>query len=268
MVITMATKKSKTIVTPGTKVKQDMIDFIKTQGMTRALKRAGEINAKGTKGEAEFIEGVRRMYGARRLAAATQTAMPKAPLKKGSYQAGSAKSGKATYTTGSGVKYKSSGTSSAKPVAKKDNTKSNLLKGVAGTAAAVGLLAVGRGKGAGAISKLSPQMGRAMKSPVGKILFGDPGRDAKFVAKASTKVSNAKLAAKDKVLSTSGRVSAKTTKTVSQSQYDAMKSAAAARGVKPVAKTATKLTTKKKVGLAGAGTGSVSLKGDTAKKKK
>lgn len=62
-------------------VKQDMIDFIKTQGMARALKRAGQINAKGTKGEAEFIEGVRRMYGARRLAEATKSAAPAAPKK-------------------------------------------------------------------------------------------------------------------------------------------------------------------------------------------
>jgi hypothetical protein len=210
-----------------------MIDFIKTQGMTRALKRAGQINAKGTKGEAEFIEGVRRMYGDRRLAAATKTATP---AKKGTYQAGSAKSGKATYTTGSGVKYKASGTSAAKPAAakasttKKDNTKSNLLKGVAGTAAAVGILALSKGKGAGAVSKLSPQAARAMNSPAGKLLFGDKAREAqalaRMTAKASTKASSAKLAAKDKILSTSGRVSAKTKKTVTQSQYDAMTDAA------------------------------------------
>ena len=58
------------------KVKQDMIDFIKSQGMTKALKRAGKLQAKGTKGEAEFIEGVRRMYGASRLSAATAKARP------------------------------------------------------------------------------------------------------------------------------------------------------------------------------------------------
>lgn len=62
------TKKSKVVV------KQDMINFIKSQGMVAALKRAGEINAKGTKGEAEFIEGVKRMYGANRLSAATAKA--------------------------------------------------------------------------------------------------------------------------------------------------------------------------------------------------
>jgi hypothetical protein len=64
-------------------VKQDMIDFIKAQGMTRALKRAGSMKAKGTKGEAEFLEGVKRMYGANRLAAATKAATPaKAPVLK------------------------------------------------------------------------------------------------------------------------------------------------------------------------------------------
>lgn len=63
------------------KVKQDMIDFIKSQGMTKALKRAGQLQAKGTKGEAEFIEGVRRMYGANRLSAATGKAKPAAAPK-------------------------------------------------------------------------------------------------------------------------------------------------------------------------------------------
>jgi hypothetical protein len=58
------------------KVKQDMIDFIKTQGMTASLKRAGEIKASGKGGEKEFLEGVRRMYGAHRLAAATKVATP------------------------------------------------------------------------------------------------------------------------------------------------------------------------------------------------
>lgn len=62
-------KASKKIV-----VKQDMIDFIKNQGMTAALKRAGELKAKGGKGEAEFLEGVKRMYGASRLEAAAAKA--------------------------------------------------------------------------------------------------------------------------------------------------------------------------------------------------
>ena len=67
------------------RVGKDMIEFIKLQGMTRALKRAGEMRADKTKGEAEFLEGVRRMYGAKRVSAATKAATPK----KGSYTAGS-----------------------------------------------------------------------------------------------------------------------------------------------------------------------------------
>jgi hypothetical protein len=208
------------------KVSQSTIDDIKKLGMTKALKLAKQ-NAGATQGGLvkEYQEATRRLYGDKRFSAATKGATP-APAKKGSYQAGSAKSGKATYTTGSGVKYKASGTPAAKPAAKptttkatakKDNTKANLLKGVAGTAAAVGLLVVGRGKGAGTIAKLSPQVGRALNSPVGRLLTGT-------VEKTKTTAA-----------STSGRVAAKVSKTVSQSQYDAMKAAAAAKGIKPIA---------------------------------
>ena len=56
------------------KVKQDMIDFIKNQGMQKALKRAGSMSASERKNDAEFLEGVRRLYGANRLAAATKSA--------------------------------------------------------------------------------------------------------------------------------------------------------------------------------------------------
>ena len=81
-------------------VKQDMIDFIKAQGMTKALKRAGQMSAKGTKGEAEFLEGVKRMYGANRLAAATAKATPaKAPVLKKSAPNKSAAVSRARGTT-------------------------------------------------------------------------------------------------------------------------------------------------------------------------
>jgi hypothetical protein len=69
--------KKKSASNAPIRVKQDMIDFIKNQGMTAALKRAGSISAKGGKGEAEFLEGVRRMYGARRLSEATKAASAK-----------------------------------------------------------------------------------------------------------------------------------------------------------------------------------------------
>lgn len=61
-------------------VKQSTIDNIKKLGMTAALKKAGSSN------NAEFVEGVKRMYGARRLAAAKpvakspDAARPKATL--------------------------------------------------------------------------------------------------------------------------------------------------------------------------------------------
>ena len=55
----MATKKSKTIVTPGTKVSQATINKIKSMGMSAALKSASSANP-------ETREGIRRLYGATR----------------------------------------------------------------------------------------------------------------------------------------------------------------------------------------------------------
>lgn len=51
-----------------TPVKQSTIDSIKKMGMTAALKKAGSSS------NAEFVQGVRRMYGANRLAAAKKAA--------------------------------------------------------------------------------------------------------------------------------------------------------------------------------------------------
>jgi len=76
----MSAKKSKVASAPkakttpkpkvaaGTKVSQATIDKIKSLGMAAALKRAGSSN------NAEFLEGVKRMYGARRLSAAKTAA--------------------------------------------------------------------------------------------------------------------------------------------------------------------------------------------------
>jgi FKBP-type peptidyl-prolyl cis-trans isomerase len=50
------------------KVSQATIDRIKKMGMTAALKKAG------TSKNAEYVEGIRRMYGERRLAAAQKNA--------------------------------------------------------------------------------------------------------------------------------------------------------------------------------------------------
>ena len=52
-------------------VKQTTINKIKGMGMTSALKKAG------TSSNAEFVEGVKRMYGARRLSASKGSAADK-----------------------------------------------------------------------------------------------------------------------------------------------------------------------------------------------
>ena len=51
-----------------TPVKQSTIDNIKKMGMTAALKKAGSSS------NAEFVQGVKRMYGANRLKAAMKSA--------------------------------------------------------------------------------------------------------------------------------------------------------------------------------------------------
>lgn len=99
-----AATKSKTVATPGTKVSQATIDKIKSMGMKKAL--AGAATA-----SPEMREGLKRMYGAGRVAAAKSTA----PKYK---SADAARSG----ATG-GAKYKSADSARrsatpVKPVAK------------------------------------------------------------------------------------------------------------------------------------------------------
>lgn len=53
-------------------VKQSTIDKIKSAGMAASLKKAASSNNK------EFVEGVKRMYGAKRLATAQSAAKPAA----------------------------------------------------------------------------------------------------------------------------------------------------------------------------------------------
>ena len=242
MVTTMARATTDSQGAGGTKkapikVKQDMIDFIKTQGMTKALKRAGEIKASGKGGEAEFLEGVRRMYGANRLAAATKTATPP------------------KFNAPAGANKKPAGrmSKSAAP-AKKNSGISTGLK-VAGGVAAAGALIASRGKATGLASKLSPTVGKVLGARKGA------GTASSVMAK---KIGSIKETAANKALSTSGRAAAKANRPVSQSQYDAMRAQAARKGVKPPVNKP-KPTIKKKA-VAGAGMGATTLKGDAAKK--
>jgi hypothetical protein len=257
---------------PKIRVKQDMIDFIKTQGMTRALKRAGQISAKGTKGEAEFLEGVRRMYGANRLAAATKAAgvAKAAPYsassktqpapKTAAYAAGKAKS---STTTGPRAS-----TTSTTPKPKAKSSGFHVTgKEIAGGVTALALLAASRGKATGVAAKLAPRLTKALSVNSGKTA-------ANVMAK---KISSIKTSGADKALSASGRLAAKAGRPVSQSQYDAMQAAArgAGRGMgrgaaktaaKPAAKATAKTTAKKTtVKKAGAGAGATTLKGGKKK---
>ena len=201
----------KTIVTPGTKVSQATINSIKKLGMKEALKLAGKNGNPAGGLASEFQEGVKRMYGAKRLATAKATYAPVKPAAKSPDAARGAAGGTKPATKPA---VKPAVKPVVKPAPKKGQSTSDKLKIVGGTVAGIGLLALGKGKGASAAAKLSPAVGKFAKSPVGKALFG----------------TGEKLT--EKTLSTSGRLAAKAGKPVSQTQYDAMLAAAKAKGIK------------------------------------
>jgi hypothetical protein len=163
------------------KVSQATIDSIKKMGMTEALKLAGKNNKTSGGMAREFQEGVRRMYGAKRLEAAKTKY---APVKSASADAARSKA-----------------TGANKPAPKpatKSNTKSNVIKGTLGAAAALGVLAASKGKGAAVAAKLSPAVGKAASSGVGKAIFGttpkmSPAMMAKYKAAAGPKAAAAKV---------------------------------------------------------------------------
>lgn len=94
----------KTVVTPGTKVSQSTIDKIKSMGMKKAL--AGAANA-----SPEMREGLKRLYGAKRVAAAA----PSKPVAKSADAARSAATAGAKYKSADSARRSST---PAKPVAK------------------------------------------------------------------------------------------------------------------------------------------------------
>ncbi len=99
-----------------TPVSQATIDSIKKAGMTASLKKAA------TSKDASFVQGVKRMYGAERLAAAKKSAVVKSPsadaarasMKPAKPVAKSADAARAAATKTS--------TKSSKPMAKKSGT--------------------------------------------------------------------------------------------------------------------------------------------------
>lgn len=159
------------------RVSQATIDDIKRMGMTKALALAGK-NGKTSGGMArEFQEGVRRMYGAKRLEAAKAKYAPKPKLGE-----------KTVMAPKGGVK------PAAKP-ASKGSSASTKAKVVGGTLLAIGLAAKGGPAGRKAATKLAPALA---KSRVGKALLGSeaklsPSSMAKFKAAQAAKTAPAKV---------------------------------------------------------------------------
>lgn len=239
------------------KVSQSTIDSIKKMGMTEALKLAGKNGATAGGAAREFQEGVRRMYGAKRLATAKATYAPKAKL------------GTKTVLAPAGSK-----TVMAPKSAPKSNLKSNLTKGV-GAAAAIALAAKGGPAGRKAAVKLAPGFA---KSTIGKALLGSgkntmsPAMMAKYKAAAGPKTAAAKVTvgakgsfgpttksmAKSK-LGTPSEYAAKAAQDSARASVKAKSpDAARAAAVKPSAKP--KVKSLGRAGLAAAGAGQTKKK--------
>lgn len=166
------------------RVSQSTIDDIKRMGMTKALALAGK-NGKTSGGMArEFQEGVRRMYGAKRLEAAKAKYAPS--------------------TAGKGRSSQGMGGTTTKPTTKPSGklnkpTTADKLKVVGGTVAAIGLIAKGGPAGRKAATKLAPGLMKTVgRSTIGKALLGSeakmsPSMLAKAKAAAGPKAAPAKV---------------------------------------------------------------------------
>ena len=166
------------------KVSQKTIDNIKKMGMTKtleSLKSIGQPGGRNVPASKEFIEGARRMYGTR--------VDKYLPAKSTSVDAARKRASGAKPATKAAIK----AVSTKAPA--KSNTKSNVIKGTLGTAAALGVLAASKGKGASVAAKLSPGLA---KSAVGRALVGStpkmsPSMLAKFKASQGPKAAAAKV---------------------------------------------------------------------------
>ena len=265
-------KSAATINTKKVVVKQDMIDFIKTQGMTKALKRAGEIKASGKGGEREFLEGVRRMYGQRRLDAATKGAGPKMPTMtapKGANKKPANRLSKSAAT----IQTKVGSKPAASTAAKKSNNKVGL--GITGAALATAALIASRGKATGLASKLSPAVGKALGTKTGANTAANvmarklASEGVKVGPKGSFGPSTAATAkAAGKNVGTKSEFAQKAMQDKARA-YLASRAAAKSAPTKAAASKPTlKKAAPKKRAMAAGGIGATTLKGDTAKKTK
>lgn len=264
-------KSAATINTKKVVVKQDMIDFIKTQGMTKALKRAGEIKASGKGGEREFLEGVRRMYGQRRLDAATKGAGPKMPTMTAPKGANKKPANRLSKSAAS-IQTKVNSKPSASTTAKKSNNKVGL--GITGAALATAALIASRGKATGLASKLSPAVGKALGAKTGANTASNvmarklASESVKVGPKGSFGPSTSAMAKAGKNVGTKSEFAQKAMQDKARA-YLASRAAAKSAPTKAAASKPTlKKAAPKKRAMAAGGIGATTLKGDTAKKTK
>lgn len=280
-------KSAATINTKKVVVKQDMIDFIKTQGMTKALKRAGEIKASGKGGEREFLEGVRRMYGQRRLDAATKGAGPKMPTMtapKGANKKPANRLSKSSASISTKFDPKKAASASlqgknpkaslaaGRDAAAKKNNKVGL--GITGAALAAAALVASRGKATGLASKLSPTVAKALGAKTGANTAANvmarklASESVKVGPKGSFGPSTSAMAKAGKNVGTKSEFAQKAMQDKARA-YLASRAAAKATPAKPTApKPTLKKAAPKKRAMAAGGIGATTLKGDTAKKTK
>lgn len=195
------------------KVSQSTIDDIKKLGMSKAL-RLAKMNSKSPQAGlvAEYQEATRRLYGDKRFSAATGASAKKAST---SYSPAPKKAS----TSYSPQKMKGATVKKSSGISKRD-------WGVAGGVAAAALTLATRGRAAGMAAKLSPG------------LMSNKFAQAALTGKIAQKGSTAAMKAKDVAAATTGRMAAAAKRPVSQTQYDAMVSAARLKGTKAVAKKA------------------------------
>jgi hypothetical protein len=141
------------------KVSQATIDKIKTMGMTKALKGASNANP-------EMKEALTRMYGAKRVAAASGSK----PAAKSADAARSSVS-KAMYKSADSARSSTTKTSSTKAPVKKSGTTDPFAKAVfsAGRAIASGKLGASGGKTAAEVAAINKARASGTAMPSGKL---------------------------------------------------------------------------------------------------
>ena len=144
------TSTTKTVATPGTKVSQATINKIKAMGMTKALKGAANASP-------EMREGLKRLYGAKRVAAAGGSSKPAA-------KSADAARAAAMKPASSGGRYVGSRFVPNTSAANKPSASGSVYKSADAARAA----AVARGVNASARGGTAKQTLDAMKKPVAK----------------------------------------------------------------------------------------------------